>query len=219
MRSMRKTITAATVVASIAAGGVVGAVVGAPTIAGAGGTGTGAAGWVRDALGGLVEDGTIDQGQADAVATALEEARPERGWGHPHVGRHLGLGAVAGSLGISEDELHEALEDGRTIAEVAGEQGVDVQVVVDAIVAAQRERVEEAVADGDLTSEQADEVLAGAEERAADLVDGRLPVRGGHRGGFGHVGPFGGDRWGPRGDDAPGDDTPTEGTTADGASA
>jgi hypothetical protein len=196
MGPLRKTVTAATVVASIAAGGVVGAAIGTPTIAAAGGTATSAAGWVRDALSGLVEDGTIDQGQADAVAAALEEARPERGWRHPHLAHHLGLQAVAESLGIAEDELRAALVDGRTIAEVAAERGVDVQVVVDAIVAAQRERVDEEVADGDLTREQADEILAGAEERAGDLVAGELPMRRGHRGG---AGPFGDERHGPRG--------------------
>ena len=205
MRPMRKSITAATVVASIAVGGVAGAVLGAPTIAGAGETATGAAGWVRDALSGLVEDGTIDQGQADAVATALEEARPERGLRHLHRGHHLGLDAVAESLGLTQEELHDALRDGRTIADVAGERGVDVQVVVDAIVAAQRARVDEAVAAGDLTRERADELLGGAEERATALVEGELRMRDGRRG---HIGPFGGERWGPQ------DDTATDDTSA-----
>ena len=216
MRPMRKIITAATVVASIAAGGVAGAVIGAPTIAGAGETATGAAGWVRDALSGLVEDGTIDQGQADAVATALEEARPERGLHHLHLGHHLGLDAVAESLGITMEELRDALQDGRTIADVAGERGVDVQVVVDAIVAAQRARIDEAVAAGDLTRERADEILADAEERATALVEGDLRMRDGRRGRFG---PFGGERRGPWGDDTTTDDTTTDDTTTDDTSA
>jgi hypothetical protein len=203
VRPLRKTITAATVVASIAAGGVAGAVIGAPTIAGAGETATGAAGWVRDALSGLVEDGTIDQGQADAVATALEEARPERSLRHPHLRHHLGLEGVAESLGMTQEELRDALRDGRTVADVAGERGVDVQVVVDAIVAAQRARVDEAVAAGELTQERADEILGGAEERATALVEGELRMRDGRRG---HDGPFGGERRGhDEGDTTTGD--------------
>lgn len=66
--------------------------------------------------------------------------------------------------------LRTALREGRTVAEVATEQGVDAQVVIDAVVAEVRERVEERVAPGGLTRQQADEVLASAEARAAAFV-------------------------------------------------
>lgn len=195
---MRKTIVAATAAASIAAGALAGSVLGSPALAGAAETAGGAVGWVEEALGGLVDDGTIDQAQADAVETALDEARPERGFGHGGLGhggsghhgfgRHLDLATVAESLGVTQEEVRSAVEGGQTIAEVAGQEGVAVQAVVDAIVAAQEERVAEKVADGDLTQEQADEVLADAEERATAMVDGELPaLRDGH-------GPDGGGR-------------------------
>ena len=178
---MKRTITAAAVAASLAVGGLAGSVLGTPVIAGAGETATGAASWVQDALQGLVDDGTITEAQSEAVASALEDARPERG--HHGVSHHLALTTVAEALGVTEEELRTALADGRTVADVATEQGVDVQVVVDAIVAEVRERVDERVAGGDLTRERADEVLAGAEERATALVNGDGPARrGGHRG-------------------------------------
>jgi hypothetical protein len=82
---------------------------------------------------------------------------------------------VAESLGVDEDELRSALEDGRTIAEVAEEQGVDVQDLVDDIVADLRQRLDKAVAEGSLTQEDADEILAGAEERATACVNGEMP--------------------------------------------
>jgi hypothetical protein len=46
---------------------------------------------------------------------------------------------------------------------------------VDDIVAAERERLDEAVADGHLTQEQADEILSRAEDRATAFVNGELP--------------------------------------------
>jgi polyhydroxyalkanoate synthesis regulator phasin len=172
---MRKTIA----VASIAVTGLGVLGLGSAAIAGAQDDPSDeeSGGWVQDAIGGLVDDGTITQDQADAVEDALEGARPDHGFGHGGFAFGPGgdLSTLADSLGIEEDELRSELEDGKTIAEIAEEQGVDVQDVVDAIVAAQQERLDEAVADGDLTQEQADELLAGAEERVTAFVNGERP--------------------------------------------
>ena len=184
---MRKTIAAATVAASVAAGGLLGTVLGVPALAGATETATGPVSWVQDALSGLVDDGTITQEQADAVATALDDARPERGaFHHRGFGGPMDLSVVAESIGITEDELRTALQDDQTIADIAAAKGVEVQTVVDAVVAAQKERLDEKVTAGDLTQEQADEMLADAGERATAFVNGEIPVfRGGRHGPFG----------------------------------
>ncbi len=140
---MKKTFAAATLAASLAVGGLAGATLGAPGVAGATGssvatTASNRAGWVQDALSGLVGDGTITQAQADAVEAALDDARPERG---AHRFGHLGHGAVADALGVTQDELRAALRDGQTVAEVAEAQGVDVQTVVDAVIADLEDRL------------------------------------------------------------------------------
>ena len=186
---MRKTTAVATMAASLALGGLAGTVVGTPTLAGAAQTATGAVSWVQEALSSLVGDGTITQEQADRVEAALEDARPEDRFGHHRFGGHIDLSVVAETLGLSEAELHTALRDGQTVADVAGERGIDVRDVIDAIVAVQRERLDEDVAGGELTREQADEVLADAEKRATAIVTGDVPVTrhgpqsdfGGHR--------------------------------------
>ena len=193
---MRKTIAAVALASSVAVGGLAGAIVGTPVLAGATETATGAVSWVQDARRGLVDDGTITQEQADRVETVLRGARPEGRFGHPRFARVMDLSVVAGSLGLSEDEVRTALQDGETIAEVAGEEGVDVQAVVNAIVAAHREHLDAEVADGDLTREQADEMLTLAEERAGALVNGKMPAFGGRHG---HGGPRPGDFEGPGG--------------------
>ena len=200
---MRKALAGATVAASLAVGGLTGIALGTPVLAGAAETATGAASWVQDALSGLVNDGTITQAQADAVGTALEEARPEGGSRHGG-GRHLDLSVVAESLGTTEDELRTALEAGQTIAEVAAEKGVDVQTVIDSIVADRKARLDEKVAAGDLTQAEADERLADAGERATALVNGEAPALGEGRHGRSGDGP-----------DAQDDDADTTDTTAD----
>ena len=132
--------------------------------------------WVSEALDDLVADGTITQQQADAVDEALDAARPERVHRHgPHgrggpFGGFFTLEAAADAIGIDEEALRDALRDGQTIAEVAAANGVDVQAVIDAMVAAAQERVDEAMAN-------ADERLADLEERITDLVNEGFPDR------------------------------------------
>lgn len=133
---------------------------------------------IKEALAGLVGDGSITQAQADEVATTLAEQLPSRG------GRHGGgrnLAAAAEVLGITADELRTALEGGRSIADVAAERGVEKQAVVDALVAAATERIDAELADGRLTQAQADERKAELVERVTAQVErAGLPERGSH---------------------------------------
>jgi polyhydroxyalkanoate synthesis regulator phasin len=139
---------------------------------------------LRDALQSLVDDGTITAAQADAVAEHLAASMP-RGGGGGH-GRHGGFGdggqVVAEALGIDVDTLRTELRSGKTIAAIAGEQGVDVQLVIDALVAEATEHIDQAVTDGRLTQEEADARLAELTERITDRVNNGGPRGGGRHG-------------------------------------
>ena len=125
---------------------------------------------IRDALAGLVEDGSITDAQADEVAGTLAELAVGRG-GHGG-GIRPDLAAAATALDMTEDELREALQvDDTSLADVAGQQGVEVDALVDALVTAQQERIAQAVEDGDLTQEEADERLADLEARVTERVN------------------------------------------------
>jgi hypothetical protein len=182
-------------------------------------------GWVDDVLSGLVDDGTLTQDQADAVSDALNEARPDHLPGHfgawgPRDGFVFGpslLDDAAEAIGVDDDELLDALRDGETIAELAQEKGVDPQDVIDAMVAAVRDRLDAAVADGDLDRAAADERLAEATDRITEFVNEgfelheRLPFPR-PDGGWLH------DRWGhwgPWHDETPDDTTPDTTTPND----
>ncbi|MFV0317084.1 MAG: hypothetical protein ACK5O2_09005 [Microthrixaceae bacterium] len=148
---------------------------------------------LAETLAPLVDNGTIDQAQADAVIAAIADAMPEG----PRGGRGLGRGplnvkAAADAIGISVQELVDAVAQGSTIAEVATDAGVDPQVVIDALVADARQRLADRVAEGDLTQEEADQKLAELTERATEMVNDSTPIGplGGHRGeGHGGFGP------------------------------
>lgn len=145
---------------------------------------------IKDALGGLVTDGTLTPAQADKVATTLAETAPPPGRGPGRPGGPGGPGRGARlealeDLGITRAEVRAAAEAGKTLAQLAEEQGVSSAKVVDALVAAQQERLKAAVADGRLTQAEADEKAAALKTRITESLDD--PIRRGpgrhHHGG------------------------------------
>jgi hypothetical protein len=107
---------------------------------------------VRSVLQALVDDGTLTAEQLDAVVAALVEARPAGPvLGHRHGPGQLGRGErghvlgdreeLAALLGIDVDTLASELRAGKSLAALAVEHGVDVQTVIDLLVADAEERM------------------------------------------------------------------------------
>jgi hypothetical protein len=139
----------------------------------------------------------IDALVADATERLeeIEASLPDRmtdlvnrtGWGergpgrpghhHPGIARHLALDTAAEVLGLTVDELRTELEGGSTLAEVAEANDVDVETLIDALVAEATERLDEAVADGRLEADKAEEIKAALSERITARVNGEEPVR------------------------------------------
>jgi len=88
--------------------------------------------------------------------------------------RHGGLvhlGVAAKAIGISEADLRKALRSGQSIAQVAQSKNVEVQKVIDAIVADAKTRLTAEVKAGELTQAQADERAAYLTARVTEMVD------------------------------------------------
>lgn len=146
---------------------------------------------VQDVIDALVTNGTERLEGAiaelpDRMSELVErEGLPERGGrgGPGHFGgRGAGIEGAAEAIGISDDELRAALRDGSTIAEVATANDVEVNTVIEALVADANERLDAALSDERITQAQADERKADLEERMTALVNGERPA-GGPRGG------------------------------------
>ncbi|MEM9203446.1 MAG: hypothetical protein AAGC53_17500 [Actinomycetota bacterium] len=215
--SVKKSVLATAVVASTLGGVAAGAAFFTPAIAGAQDDADGTtveenAGPSRleEALQPLVDDGTINESQRDAVVDTLEAARPERSGERGQRGpRGGGFGNLAETLGVDGAEIREAIQNGDSIADIAEAQGIDLDSVVDSLIDGAEERLDAAVEAGRIDADQAAEMLAQAEEKANDIVNGEFEFgdREGRRGpggrGFGGPGGFG------PGGDADGGDTDT----------
>jgi hypothetical protein len=149
-----------------------------------------------------VKAGTMTEAQGKELKARIQAgtfplfAGPGRGPDGRHGGRGFGhhLDAAASYLGITEAALRTSLESGKSLAEVAKEQGKAVDGVVAALVADETKELDAAVTAGHLTKAQRDEIVSGLKERITALVNGERPAGGP---GFRGHGGFGGPGFGP----------------------
>jgi len=143
-------------------------------------------------VGGIVYYGATSASAQEPESTTTEPSADwswgRFGWG----GSWTLFDAAAEALGLTPNELFVELHDeGKTLSEVTEEQGVDIDTLQDAMNAnrteAMRERIQQAVEDGNLSQDQADWLLEG-------LDKGFMGSRRGMGKGPGGVGP--GDRLG-----------------------
>jgi hypothetical protein len=121
MTTKRTLVGAAAFSLALAGGGLAGAMLGTPGVSGA------------------AQDDSTDE--STSTTTADDAARPAG----PHGPRGERLATAAEALGMTADELKAELEAGKSIAQVAEDKGVDVQTVVDALVAEGTEKLEAAI--------------------------------------------------------------------------
>jgi uncharacterized membrane protein len=137
----------------------------------------------RDAVNEALAQGRITQEQADRANEAIDSGKGLRGFLERQKDRRedrrdnrLNLvrrGIVessAAALNMSADELRAELKAGKSIADVAGEQGVSLDAVKTRITSDAEARLNEQVAAGNLTQERADQALAKLTGRLDDIL-------------------------------------------------
>ncbi len=91
------------------------------------------------------------------------------------------LKTAAETIGIDAKDLATELRAGKSVAQVATENGVDPQTVIDAMVAKANTRIDEAVANGKLTAERATTLKTKVAKRITTMVnkvrDGSRPAK------------------------------------------
>jgi hypothetical protein len=150
-----------------------------------------------------VKDGKLTQEQADAIKARRKAAGtvlggpgaggPHGGPGGPGFGRGAGgpglrfkvgpggaLDAAATALGLKREDLLSKLRDGKSIADVAKDEGKSLDDVKKAITDGVTKELDQAVTDKKLTADQRDKILKELGEHLDDMVN-RTPPAGASR--------------------------------------
>ena len=170
---MKKKLIAASVAAGVALtlGSVSGAVA-----HDRGGKGAG----LSTVLGGLVSKGTLTQAQVDAINKALEDAKSAARAADD--ARHAAkLKVITDTLGITEADLTARLKAGDTLATIAGAKK---DALITALVAFHTKQIDDAVAAGKLTADQATKLKTNLKDHVTAEVERTKGPRG-DRDGFG----------------------------------
>jgi hypothetical protein len=155
-----------------------------------------------------VAAGQLTKAQGDAIKAQLEAGNvplvlPGIGfrngggpgpWGGPGAMHDMrGLDAAASYLGLSQSELMTKLQSGKSLADIAKDQGKSVDGLVNALVNDAKTHLDQAVKDGKLTQAQEDQILSQIKQHITDFVNGTAPKGFGpsFRGGSGFPGPGG----------------------------
>lgn len=121
---------------------------------------------------------TVVPSQMQMMVARSEHGRPD-------------LSKVAAVLGLSTDELKAQLQSGKSLAEIAKAQSVDVSRVIDTIVADIKTKLAADVASGERTQAEVDAKLAEITARVTEMVNSSLPKPGMGFGGCQGHGPRG----------------------------
>lgn len=153
---------------------------------------------IKNALKGLVSDGTITQTQADKVATTLSQADIGGRGHHGFPAGGLTPEAIAKVLGITVDQLQTDRQAGKTLTVIAQSKGISKTDLVNRLVAAAKTQLAADVKAGRITQAQADDVSSGLTARITEEVDESHSGRGGHDSRGGHDGDVDGSTTAPQ---------------------
>lgn len=91
---------------------------------------------------------------------------------------------VTTETGLSAQEVAQQVRDGNTLAQVISSNGGDVEAVIAEMTTLLTERITQASANGTITQERADTLLADLDTRLTNLLNGEVALGGGLREGL-----------------------------------
>ncbi len=131
----------------------------------------------------LVAEDKLNQEQADEIIASLETFYTDVVNGElrlrPNLPQAIASRAVvrmiADQTGLEVQDILNQLKDGTTIADILTANGVDVNAFIDSAVSEAQTRIDDAVANGRMTQERADEMVAKLREQLTERINNPLP--------------------------------------------
>lgn len=136
-------------------------------------------GAANDAVDEALASGRITQEQADKAHERIDSGKGLRGFFERRndrrehrrdIVRHAIVESSATALNISADDLRAELQAGKSIADVAAEKGVSLDTVKAQITSDAQARLDEAVANGKITQERADQAMTKLTENLDEIL-------------------------------------------------
>ncbi len=95
----------------------------------------------------------------------------QMGWGHHHGGGAIWSEDVGDLLGLTAEEILAQRQEDKSLVEIAAAQGVSEDTLVEAILAARADTVQQRIDAGFCTEERADEMLEWVEQNVRQAVN------------------------------------------------
>ncbi len=111
-------------------------------------------------------------------ATAAGAAGPGGSGGKGHGGIRVAGQTAAATIGVSPEELRSQIRSGKTIAQIATDHGVDPNIVVNAVVTALTQRIDQKAAAGTVDANRAEQAKQKLPDFANRFVNETKPHRG-----------------------------------------
>jgi polyhydroxyalkanoate synthesis regulator phasin len=128
-----------------------------------------------------VADGRITQERADFMLQNVEEWVTAAINGDLPRGGRFGdrervvLDAITEATGLAPQQIAQQVRDGATLAEIISANGGDVDAIIDLAVQTATERINQAVANGRITQDEANELLTNLDSTITELFNTQNP--------------------------------------------
>ncbi len=145
---------------------------------------------VKEMIDQAVKNGKLTQQQADSAKQKIDSAQGKCfGFGAHILEAHgkamaegamlkVGFDAAAKALNMTSEQLKSALHSGKSIADIAKEKNVDLQTVKTAVISAEKAAIDQAVKNGKLTQQQADNAKSMLDKNADNLLNKLFNAKG-----------------------------------------
>lgn len=120
-----------------------------------------------------------DTTQTTQTSTTSDTTAKTKGSHQRGGGQKLDDAAVATLLGMTESDLRTARRDGKSLAAIAEEKGIEVQSVTDLVAQEMTAKLDQKLADGKISQADYDDRKADIAAKALEIVNGTHAGKGG----------------------------------------